>query len=401
MSYGHQKTNKRPKIRLWIGLILLLLLIILLRQCTHHSKQHELSNLNVVTAVAESRNIPVYLSAIGNVIPISTVTVKSQVSGQLLRVLYHEGQMVKAGELLAEIDPRPYQAQLLQYEGQLARDKALLANALIDLKRYQTLWRQDSTSKQILDTQASLVKQYEGSIKADEGLVQSTKVNLIYTKIIAPIDGRIGLRLVDPGNFVQAMDTTGLAVITSLDPITVQFALPEDDIPKILKQIQPGHPSLPVNVYDRNQETLLAKGNLITIDNQIDPTTGTVRLKAVFSNLGYKLFPSQFVNAQLLINTLKNATVVPTAAIQYGPKENFVYLLNPDETVSVKPVVIELSKDDITVIASGIIPGQSVVVEGVDKLTDGAKVNIDNPVSQPISTTPPTNKGDKHKHKTA
>lgn len=384
--------QNNPRSRFWIAFILVIFLLIFLRQCVNHSKSHDEPKITVVTAPVERGNVPVYLSALGTVTPISTVTVRSQVNGQLLRVLYHEGQMVKAGELIAEIDPRPFQAQLTQYEGQLARDKALLANAKIDLQRFKTLWKEDSTSKQTLDTQISLVKQYEGSIKADEGLIQSTKVNLIYTQVIAPINGRIGLRLVDPGNYVQVGDTSGLAVITSLDPITVQFSLPQNDIPQILQQMKTGK-TLTTIAYDSNEEMTLGRGSLITVDNQIDPTTGTVKLRALFRNPHNQFFPNQFVNIKLLIKTLDNALIIPTSAVQYGPDNTFVYVLNEDNTVSVKPITVELSKDDITVVAKGLKLGQMVVVEGVDKLTDGVKVSVDAPLLEEKTT-----QKIKHKH---
>lgn len=327
---------------------------------------------SVVLAVAKSSNVPVYLSALGSVTPTHTVTVKTQVNGQLLRVLFQEGQMVKAGDLLAEIDPQPFQAAFTQSEGQLERDRATLVNARLDLKRYQTLWKQNSVSKQTLDTQTALVKQLEGTVKLDEGLVASARVNLAYCRITSPINGRVGLRLVDPGNFVQTSDT-GLVVITTLNPITVLFTLPEDSIPAVMKSLNSGK-KLVTQAYDREQKHLLATGTLLTIDNQIDPTTGTVKLRAQFPNNHNQLFPNQFVNVQLLVDILQKATLIPTAAIQQGVNGPFVYVTNNNETVNIKPVIVGVTEGDNTTITSGVMPGQSVVVEGADKLTDGATI---------------------------
>ncbi|MHB1948336.1 MAG: MdtA/MuxA family multidrug efflux RND transporter periplasmic adaptor subunit [Gammaproteobacteria bacterium] len=364
----YRKTN------FWLIVLALLVLIILIQHWPFGKKKKTPPPVPVVVATAQTTDVPVYLSELGAVTPTYTVTVRTQINGQLLRVLYKEGQMVKKGELLAEIDPRPYQAQLTQYQGQLLHDQALLANAQLDLKRYQTLWRQDSVSKQTLDTQAALVKQYMGTVKSDEGQIQAIQVNLIYCEIKSPVDGRVGLRLVDPGNFVQTSDTTGLAVIATLQPITVIFSIPEDNIPEVLAQIEAGH-ELTVNAYDRQQTKLLAVGKLLTIDNQIDPTTGMVKLRAQFANENNTLFPSQFVNAQLLVETLHNAIVVPTAAIQHGVQNNYVYVVNDDKTVSVKSVVTGVVSGQNTVIKSGLTTGQVVVTEGTDKLADGLTVS--------------------------
>jgi len=364
------------KPRFWLAVLLGIVLLFLLQHCSkHHAKQARDTSIPVVLAVAKSQTVPVYLSALGAVTPTYSVTIRTQVNGQLVRVLFREGQMVKAGDLLAEIDARPYQAQLMQYEGQLARDKALLANAQLDLKRYQTLWRQDSVAKQTLDTQAALVKQDEGAVKLDEGLVQTAQVNLIYTKIVAPIDGRIGLRLVDPGNFIQTSDTAGIAVINMLNPITVVFTIPEDNVPEVTAQMKAGA-TLAVEAYNREKTRLLATGKLLTIDNQIDPATGTVKLKAQFSNENNALFPNQFVNVKLLVKQLQNAVVVPTAAIQHGTQNAFVYVANKDNTVSMKTVTTSTAIENETVV-TGLSAGQAVVVEGADKLTDGAKISTE------------------------
>jgi len=359
---------------------------------TKHNGSHQ--GLPVVLAVAKSSNVPVYLQALGTVTPTSSVTVKTQINGQLMQVLYHEGQDVRTGELLAQIDPRPYQAQLIQYQGQLARDQALLLNDQLNLKRYQLLWKQDSVAKQTMDTQAAQVAQDEGTVKIDQGLVQNTQLNLTYTRITSPIDGRVGLRLVDPGNYVQTSDTTGIAVINTLDPITVIFTIPEDNVPEVVDQINAGKP-LTVEAYDRQQNRLLATGTLITIDNQIDPTTGTVKLRAQFPNKKNLLFPNQFVNINLLIDTLVNATVVPTAAIQPSTQSPYVFLYNKDNTVSIKQVKTGVTADNDMTVVTGIAPEQSVVVEGADKLTDGASVTVADP-TQPAAATAKKHAGGKH-----
>lgn len=361
--------------RFWNILLVIFLTLFLVRCHSFESKKHP--GLLVVLGKVQTSNVPVYFTALGSVIPTYTVTVRTQINGQLLRVLFREGQMVKAGDLLAQIDPRLYEAQLVQYQGQLARDQALLANAKVDQKRYQTLWKQDSVAKQTLDTQLSLVQQDEGIVKIDEGLIQSTKVNLLYTNITAPIDGRIGLRLVDPGNYVQTSDVAGIAVINMLNPISVVFTLPEDNVPAVLEQLHAGK-TLTVETYDRLQNKLLATGTLLTIDNQIDPTTGTVKLKASFNNENNLLFPNQFVNVKLLVTTIENATIVPTAAIQHGVQNTFVYLAKNDDKVSIQPIVVGMTSGENTVVTSGLTAGQDVVVDGTDKLTDGAEISTSN-----------------------
>jgi len=378
---------RKPRFYLHRSLIfwvLLLVLIVLFGLFRRHDVSQQSKNLgkqqtHVVVASAHTADVPVYITALGNVTPTYSITVRTQINGQLLRVLFQEGQWVKAGDLLAEIDPRPYQALLLEYQGQLIRDRALLANALIDLNRYQKLWKQDSVSQQILATQQSLVKQYEGAIQIDEGLLAATQLNLLYCRIMSPIDGRIGLRLVDPGNFVQTTDTTGIAVVNMLNPITVVFTIPEDNIPQVMQKIYAGD-ILSVQAYDRAMNTLLATGKVLTIDNQIDPTTGTVKLKAQFTNDNNQLFPSQFVNVKLLVDTLSQVIVVPTAAIQYGPKGPFVYRVDAaQQVVHANPVTVGVSTQDSITISQGLQVGQLVVTEGADKLTDAASVLIANP----------------------
>jgi multidrug efflux system membrane fusion protein len=331
--------------------------------------------LPVVAAHASRGEVKVTYDALGAVTPLATITVKSRVNGQLMRIGFQEGQIVHQGDFLAEIDPRPFEAALKQAEGALLRDQALLEEARLDQKRYERLVAQDSIAQQQFDAQKALVHQYEGTVKIDQGVVDNARVNLLYTRITAPVTGRVGLRLVDPGNYVQTTDAGGVVVITQIDPISVIFSVPEDNEPQIMARMMSGA-TLEVTAFDRSGTALLATGKLSTLDNQIDPVTGTVKLRAVFDNKDLRLFPSQFVNARLLIDTLHDAVVVPSAAILRGAPGTYVYLINPDKTVSVRVVTVGPSQGERQAIIAGLESGAAVVVDGSDKLHEGAKVTL-------------------------
>jgi membrane fusion protein, multidrug efflux system len=329
----------------------------------------------VAAQAAATGDIDVSLSALGTVIPRNTVTVRARVDGQLLRLNFREGQMVQAGDLIAEIDSRPFEVQLEQAQGQLARDQALLTNARRDLERYNTLFAQDSISKQQRDTQESLVGQYEGAIKSDQGQVDNARLQLSYCRVTAPIAGRAGLRQVDPGNIVRATDQNGLVVITQLQPITVTFGLPEDSVPQVTRRLHTGATPV-VEAYARNQQTRLATGRLIAIDNQIDTATGTVKLKGEFANRDGALFPNQFVNVRIVVDVRHGATTIPSAAIQRGAQGTFVFVVQDDRTVTVRPVKVGPVQGEVAAIENGIVPGEIVVVDGLDKLREGGKVEV-------------------------
>ena len=339
----------------------------------------------VGVAAARSGEIPVYLDGLGGVSAFYTVTVHSRVDGQLMTVPVSEGQDVKSGDLLAQIDPRPFQAALDQVQGQLARDQALLTNAKLDLARYKDLIASDAIPKQQLDTQAALVAQDEGTVKNDQALVEAAKLQLDYAHITSPISGRIGLRQVDPGNIVHAADANGIFVITQLQPIAVIFTLPEDNLPAVMRRVTSGA-KLPVIAYNRDKSQKLAEGFLQTVDNQIDPGTGTSKLKAVFGNKEHTLFPNQFVNVRLLLDVKKNQVIVPSVAIQRGSSGPFVYAVKADGTVEARPVTVGTVEGTDSDIDAGVQVGESIVVDGADALQPGAKVSVAGAPSAPASS---------------
>jgi multidrug efflux system membrane fusion protein len=333
-------------------------------------------NVPVVAVAATTADVGVQLDGLGSVTPIATATVRSRVDGQLMKLLFKEGQVVREGDLIAEIDPRPAQVLVATAEGQLARDQALLVNAKIDLERYKTLFQQDSIAKQQLDTQDALVRQYEATLKMDQAAVDSARLQLTYSKVTAPIGGRLGLRQVDLGNIVRAGDANGLVVITQLQPVTVVFSIPEDSLPAVMKKLQAGE-KMPVAAFDRAGKTQLAAGMLITVDNQIDPATGTVKLKAQFPNEDLALFANQFVNVRMLVDTKRGATVVPAAAVQRGTPGTFVYAVDPEtKAVSVRKIKLGPAQGESVAIEEGVQPGMLVVVDGADKLREGAIVEM-------------------------
>jgi multidrug efflux system membrane fusion protein len=328
----------------------------------------------VVTALVKQGDVDVSLSGLGTVIPTDAVTVRTRVDGQLMTVNFREGQMVRKGDLLMQVDPRPFQVQLLQAEGQMAKDQAALKNARMDLERYRSLVRQGIIPQQQMDTQVATVDQDEAAVKADLGTVENAKLNLTYSRITAPVSGKAGLRLVDQGNMVHATDTTGLVVITPLSPIDVMFTIPADNVQHVLANSR-GVKPLSVEAWDRDFARRLALGNLVAVDNQVDTTTGTVRLKAEFANTDASLFPNQFVNAKLKTDTLHDALTVPAAAVQRSPKGNFVYVVKADSTVDLRPVEIQVTEGDRIALKSGVREGEQVVVDGLDKLRPGSKVS--------------------------
>ena len=387
----------RPRRRgLWIGIGLVVLVaaaIAISRSGSSSSKAQAAARartqapIPVVVAPAQTADFPVFLTGLGTVTPLATVTVRSRVDGQLLRVDFREGQLVKEGDVLAEIDPRPFQVQLTQAEGQLARDQAVLANARLDLGRFKDLLAQGLIPQQQYDAQISTVAQAEAATKTDQGLIDAAKLNLTYARITAPITGRAGLRQVDPGNMVHASDQGSIVVLTEIDPIAVLFTLPEDSLQAVLRKIR-GGATLPVEAWDRDLKTRLETGKLLTVDNQIDPTTGTVRLKAQFDNHDGGLFPQQFVNVRLLIDTLSHVVVVPSAAIQRTTRGPAVFVVGADDKVAMRIVEVPQQSDKTAVIAKGVSAGELVVVDGVDKLQEGSKVAARKAGGAPTSPRP-------------
>jgi multidrug efflux system membrane fusion protein len=328
----------------------------------------------ITTAISRQGDIGVYVSALGSVVPINTVTIKSRVDGQLMSVNYREGQMVHQGDVLAQIDPRPFQAALTQAQGQYDRDKALLENANIDLNRYQIAYSKNAVPKQQLDTQVATVHQFEGVVKNDQGQIDNAQVQLAYCQITSPLSGRVGLRLVDPGNIVHASDANGMLIITQLQPISVVFSIAEDYLPQIQQQLRRGN-RLKVEAYDRAQQKQISTGTLLTFDNEIDTTTGTIKLKSTFANNDNVLFPNQFVNAQLLVDTHRGVTLVPAQGIQRSAQNTFVFVVKRDSSVAMQNVTVGVTNGGLTEV-SGLEPGATIAVDGFDKLQNGAKVIV-------------------------
>jgi len=393
-SFSPGPPGKEPKRRWWVWLLALVVLAFGAYRVRKGMVTPEAANVSapgsvsargfgavpVVTAQASKGDIGVYFTGLGAVVPIYTVTVKSQIAGYLMEVLYKEGQIVHKGDLLAQVDPRPYQVMLEQAEAGLARDKANLENAKVDLKRYQTLVPVHAVPEQQLATQEALVKQYEGTVKADQAQIDTAKLDLVYCQITAPITGRVGLRLVDPGNYVSPNDATGLVVITQIEPISVIFTITEKQLPPVIEQLRHGA-RLKVEACDPAMKEL-AQGWLATVDNQIDPTTGTVKLRANFDNRDGALFPNQFINARLQVEVKHGVTLIPTAAVQRNSQRTYVFVVKPDSTVTVRTITLGTMEGDECEVTSGLVPGDVVVMTGVDRLQEGTKVRVQKPKEQ-------------------
>jgi len=373
---------KRSKKWLWLLAVVLLLGVayLIARWQTHSSaasKRESGAPQRVPVSIASARKgeMPVYLNGLGTVTPTNTVTVRSRIDGQLLSVNFQEGQFVKQGDLLAQIDPRTFQLQLDQAQGQLARDQAQLSNAKVDLQRYKTLSTDGVITQQQYDTQAASVRQFEGVITADQAQIDNAKLQISYCRITAPLSGRIGLRLVDVGNMIHATEANGLVVITQVQPIAVLFTIPEDNLSEVLKRVRAGE-HLSVEAYDRSGQNKITDGRVLTVDNLIDQTTGTTRLKALFDNKDNTLYPNQFVNIRLLVEIKKNKIIIPAVAIQRGPQGMFVYLVSNDQTVDVRPVQVGTIEGVNASVEQGLSEGEQVVTDGVDKLRSGSKVQV-------------------------
>jgi membrane fusion protein, multidrug efflux system len=395
-SIGAQASKPRSGGRVVLIVVLLLLVVVGVIWWTRQGAAPQPGGtgrnsgpMSIVPEVVGKGDIGVNINALGTVTSLATVTVRTQISGYLQKIDFTEGIEVKKGDLLAEIDPRPYEATLAQAKGQLARDEALLKGAQVDLTRYQGLAAQNAVPHQTLDTQVALVAQDQGTVEADKAAVQSAQVNLNYCRIVSPLDGRVGLRQVDQGNYVTPGDTNGLVVITQLQPISVLFTVPEDNLQAIAKRTQAGA-VLPATALDRTGAAKIADGSMQSFDSQIDPTTGTIKLRAVFPNDDRMLYPNQFVNIRLLLDTHKDVTTMPTAGIQRGAPGTFVYIVNDDSTVSVRPVKLGVTEGERVEVLSGLTPGDRIVIDGADKLRDGAKIVIrsETQTNSPASASP-------------
>ena len=384
-----------PRRRSWLRRLLWLLLLAILiaivvwwvmrhQQAGNTGRFTSSGPMPVGTATVQQGDMPITDNALGTVTPLATVTVKTQINGQLTEVAFQEGQMVNKGDFLAQIDPRPYQVALEQAQGQLAKDQASLNDARLDLARYEKLVAQNSIASQTLDTQRATVAQDIGTVQTDQAQVDAQKLNLVYCHIIAPVGGRVGLRQVDPGNYIQTSSATGIVVVTQLQPISVIFTLPEDSLQAVLKQVHAGQ-TLQAVALDRTGNNQIEVGQLATIDNQIDTTTGTVKLRATFANTTLNLFPNQFVNIKLKVDTLQGTSLVPDAAIQRGAPGTFVYLVKPDNTVTAQPVTLGPDNGEKVAVTKGLEPGQVVVTDGADRLKDGAKVTVTEGGTQPAA----------------
>jgi multidrug efflux system membrane fusion protein len=405
LKAGSTSRSKRRKLKLdLLAFAAILFLCVLGAGCADSTSKANVraatsQPVPVAVATAQQQDLPVYLEGLGSVTPLNAVSIKSRVDGQLTEVVFREGQQVRKGQLLAVIDPRPFEVQLSQAQATLFRDQALLRDARLNYQRFKDLLQSSGAmSQQQVDTQAALVDQYEGAVRNDQAQIDNAKLQLTYCHITSPIDGRIGLRLVDPGNMVHASDQNPMLVVTQLQPITVIFTLPEDQLPSVAHHMRSG--ALEVDAYSRDDQTRLATGRLLTIDNEIDQTTGTGRLKAAFNNKDNSLWPNQFVNAHLLLELRKNSIVVPAAAIQRGPQGTFAYVVKPDKTVEVRPVAVALTQGNTSAVGQGLAPGDVVVTDGQDKLQAGSKVEARasapsapaTPAANPPSTNTPGGK---------